>query len=186
MRSRLRKRRFENVTGPTTTTRATTYDPSFAEATATGPGRGRRPHLRRHHARVRVRAGLRFERVGGVSSGFTLAGAAANASAKVKRRCPYSFGPRSKLGPCPDRATEEAAWADVKAMEKASRAPGEVRCRRRRPRARRLGIGGVRRGGWMFAGSFDAALLPVAVGIGCVRDGLRLRRAFVAMTRQPL
>ena len=46
---------------------------------------------------------------GRFSSGFTLAGAAANASAKVKRRCPYSFGPRARLGPCPDRATEEAA-----------------------------------------------------------------------------
>ena len=61
---------------------------------------------------------------GRFSSGFTLAGAAANASAKVKRRCPYSFGPRARLGPCPDRATEEAAWSDVKALEKASRAPG--------------------------------------------------------------
>ena len=66
-----------------------------------------------------------FGGVGGrFSSGFTLAGAAANASAKVKRRCPYTFGPRARLGPCPDKATEEAAWADVKAMEKASRAPG--------------------------------------------------------------
>ena len=66
-----------------------------------------------------------FDGVGGrFSSGFTLAGAAANASAKVKRRCPYTFGPRARLGPCPDKATEEAAWADVKAMEKASRAPG--------------------------------------------------------------
>ena len=78
----------------------------------------------------------------GVNSGFTLAGAAANASAKVKRRCPYSFGSRSKLGPCPDRATEEAAWADVKAMEKASRAPGGGPMPPAPPLARRLGIGG--------------------------------------------
>ena len=85
------------------------YDPSFAEATA----------------RVQDEVGdLIFDVImlacvcerdfglsgsRGVNSGFTLAGAAANASAKVKRRCPYSFGPRSKLGPCPDRATEEVA-----------------------------------------------------------------------------
>lgn len=107
----------------------------------------------------------------GVNSGFTLAGAAANASAKVRRRCPYSFGPRSKLGPCPDRATEEAAWADVKAMEKASRAPGGGPMPPAPPTRSSAWDRCVRRGGWMFAGSFDAALLPVAVGIGAFATG---------------
>jgi hypothetical protein len=55
---------------------------------------------------------------------FTLAGAAEHASAKVKRRCPYSFGVKAADGPCPDRATEEAAWGAVKTAEKASKAPG--------------------------------------------------------------
>ena len=55
---------------------------------------------------------------------FTLAGAAEHASAKVKRRCPYSFGTKAADGPCPDRATEEAAWGAVKTAEKASKAPG--------------------------------------------------------------
>ena len=55
---------------------------------------------------------------------FTLAGAAEHASAKVKRRCPYSFGAKAADGPCPDRATEEAAWGAVKTAEKASKAPG--------------------------------------------------------------
>ena len=148
------------------------YDPSFAEATA----------------RVQDEVGdLIFDVImlacvcerdfglsgsRGVNSGFTLAGAAANASAKVRRRCPYSFGPRSKLGPCPDRATEEAAWADVKAMEKASRAPGGGPMPPAPPtRSSAWDRWLVRRGGWMFAGSFDAALLPVAVGIGAFATG---------------
>jgi NTP pyrophosphatase (non-canonical NTP hydrolase) len=104
---------------------------------------------------------------GRFSSGFTLAGAAANASAKVKRRCPYSFGPRARLGPCPDRATEEAAWADVKALEKASRAPGGDPMPPAPPTRSSAWDRCFERGGF-----FDGAVLPVAVAAafatGCV------------------
>ena len=104
---------------------------------------------------------------GRFSSGFTLAGAAANASAKVKRRCPYSFGPRARLGPCPDRATEEAAWADVKALEKASRAPGGDPMPPAPPTRLSAWDRCFERGGF-----FDGAVLPIAVAAafatGCV------------------
>jgi len=53
----------------------------------------------------------------------TLAGAAAGAAAKVRRRCPYVFG--RDPGPVPDRDAEEAAWRRAKAEEKAARAAGK-------------------------------------------------------------
>lgn len=53
-----------------------------------------------------------------VGTGVSLAGAAAGAAAKVKRRCPYTFGPLR--GPCPSRLDEEREWKAAKALEKAA------------------------------------------------------------------
>ena len=58
-----------------------------------------------------------------VVASVTLAGAAAGAAAKVRRRCPYVFG--RDPGPVPDRDAEEAAWRRAKAEEKAARAAGK-------------------------------------------------------------
>lgn len=52
----------------------------------------------------------------------SIAGAAAAAAAKVKRRCPYSFGRLSR--PCPSRFEEERAWKTAKELEKAATRTG--------------------------------------------------------------
>ena len=55
-------------------------------------------------------------------AGVTVAGAAAHAAQKVKRRCPHVFGPLP--GPAATRAEEEAEWKKAKAIEKAAVAAG--------------------------------------------------------------
>ena len=52
----------------------------------------------------------------------SLAAAVRGAADKVKRRCPYSFGPAA--GPCPSRAAEKESWTAAKRLEKAHRAGG--------------------------------------------------------------
>ena len=56
------------------------------------------------------------------AAGVTVAGAAAHAAQKVKRRCPHVFGPLP--GPAATRAEEEAEWKKAKAIEKAAVAAG--------------------------------------------------------------
>ena len=56
------------------------------------------------------------------NAGVTVAGAAAHAAQKVKRRCPHVFGPLP--GPAATRAEEEAEWKKAKAIEKAAVASG--------------------------------------------------------------
>ena len=70
------------------------------------------------HSRARVKD----DRGEPSNAGVTVAGAAAHAAQKVKRRCPHVFGPLP--GPAATRAEEEAEWKKAKAIEKAAVASG--------------------------------------------------------------
>lgn len=112
-------------------------------------------------------------RFGSGRHAVSLSGAVSDAAAKVKRRCPYVFGPLQ--GPAPDRAAEEAAWASAKAAEKAARAEGKPPPPA--PRTRSFA------GGIALAGTGDGGgVLLVAAGACALGFGLGMRFAARAAT----